>query len=115
MRRYRLNELTDTREGHVLSGIIPGQYLCAGGMGFKKPGQRTHPEPGHIHDDCEVFILLQGRAKMEIDGVFHEMTTGDIIVVEPGEEHHLISDEKDPCVNLWMHAADHPHPDQERA
>ena len=29
---------------------------------------------------------------------------GDIVLIEPGEEHHLLADEEDPIVNLWLHA-----------
>ena len=106
MKRYRLSDLTDTREGHFLKGIVPGEYLYVGGLGFKKPGERSHAEDksAHIHDDCEVFIILQGKGDIEIDGSRYPVTTGDIIVVEPGEDHHLIADMNDPCVNIWCHA-----------
>lgn len=120
MKMLRLSDLADVREGHFLSGVIPGRYLNRGGLGFKAPGFRTHTDDGpggidrHIHpDECEVFILLQGKADMEIDGVMHPMVTGDICVVEPGEDHHLVSDEDDPCVNIWIHAGDRRHRDQE--
>jgi mannose-6-phosphate isomerase-like protein (cupin superfamily) len=119
MRLLRLTELPDNRTSHFLRGVVPGRYLSMGGLGFKAPGVRTHTEDGpggrdwHVHDDAEVFIILQGKARMEIDGESHELTTGDVCVVEPGEDHHLISDEADPCVNLWLHAGEHRHPEQE--
>lgn len=120
MKRYRLTELPDNRDGHFLKGIIGGRFLCMGGMGFKKPGVRTHSNDGpggtdrHVHDDdCEVFVILQGKARMELNGEMHPMTTGDVIVVEPGEDHHLISDDDDPCVNLWLHAGPQRHKDQQ--
>ena len=118
MKRYRLTELPDVKEGHFLKGIVPGEFICRGTLGYKPPGSRTHDHDApdgsdrHVHDECEVFILLQGRATMQIDGVGHPMTTGDVIVVEPGEDHHLVSDENDPCINLWLHAGDRRHPDQ---
>ncbi len=120
MKRYRVHELPDVSEGHLLRGIVPGEFLCMGGLGFKPPGSRTHSNDGpggsdcHVHEsDCEVFVILQGRAVMEIDGTRHELTTGDICVVEPGEDHHLVSDRRDPCVNLWLHAGPRRHPDQQ--
>ncbi len=119
MKRYRLTELADIKEGHVFRDILPGEFICMGGMGYKKPGFRTHTDDGpdgedlHVHeDDREAFVILQGKARMEIDGEFHDMVPGDIIVVEPGEDHHLISDEDDPCINLWLHAGDRRHPEQ---
>lgn len=117
MRKLRLRDLPDTASSHFLEGIIPGKYLCQGGMGFKKPGERTHTNDGpggrdyHVHDDdYEVFVILQGKAIMEIDSVCYPLVTGDICVVEPGEDHHLISDPAEPCINLWLHGADQPHP-----
>jgi hypothetical protein len=122
MRRYRLTDLQDVREGHFLQGLLDGTYLCEGGLGFKKPGERTHTADGpdgsdrHVHEDCEVFIILQGKAEMDIDGERHPLTTGDICIVEPGEDHHLIADPADPCVNVWLHAGEARHPLQrERA
>lgn len=120
MKRCRLNDLADVREGHFLQGILSGEFLCKGGLGFKKPGFRTHTNDGpggqdchvHLDGDCEVFVILQGKARMEIDGTFHDLTTGDIMLIESGEDHHLIADERDPCVNLWLHAGPNRHPDQ---
>ena len=115
MKRYRLTDLPDVSEGHFLSGIVPGEFLREGGLSFKSPGQRTHTGDGpdgsdrHTHDDCEVFVTLQGRGRMEVDGISHPVTTGDVIVIEPGEDHHLIADADDPCVNLWLHAGSRPH------
>lgn len=126
MKRLRLADLDCERNDHILEGVIPGKYLSQGGLSFKKPGQRTHDvgctcpscdgDGCHVHDDgCEVFILLQGKAQMEIDGVAHDMATGDIIVCEPGEDHHLVADESDPCVNLWLHGSESPHENQRPA
>jgi len=123
MKKLTLAELECIGGNHVLHGVIPGKYLSQGGLSFKKPGERSHDTgcacPScdgtgrHVHDeDSEVFILLQGRARMEIDGVFHDMAAGDVIVCEPGEDHHLIADERDPCVNLWLHASDSRHQNQ---
>ena len=103
MIKLRLNQLTDAREGHFLTGFLQGAYLCKGGMGFKGTNVRTHTNDGpegrdhHVHDDdCEAFVILQGKAMMELNGVMHPMVTGDVFIVEPGEDHHLISDPADP-------------------
>ncbi len=118
MKLYRLRDLPDVHEGHFLSGIVPGSYLREGGLGFKPPGFKTHSSDGpdgsdrHIHDDSEVFVILQGKAIMEIDGESVPLRTGDVLVVEPGEDHHLVSDMEYPCVNLWLHAGVERHEDQ---
>ena len=46
---------------------------------------------------------------MEIDGTPHDMITGDVVVCEPGEDHHLVADEEDPCVNITLHTSDSHH------
>ena len=121
MIKLRLNQLSDVREGHFLKGLIPGKYLCEGILSYKPPGLRTHTDDGpggrdwHVHEDHEVFIILQGKATMELDGEMHPMVTGDVFIVEPGEDHHLISDMEDPCINLWLHAGPERHPGQIRA
>ncbi|MHB1295140.1 MAG: cupin domain-containing protein [Anaerolineae bacterium] len=119
MIKLRLADLPDVREGHFLGGLVPGRYLSLGGLSFKPAGFRTHSHEGpggadrHVHaDDHEVFVLLQGKASMEIDGVTHPLVTGDILIVEPGEDHHLVADMEDPCINLWLHAGPERHPDQ---
>jgi quercetin dioxygenase-like cupin family protein len=39
-----------------------------------------------------------------VDDVEHGMHMGDIVLIEPGEEHHLLAGEESPIVNLWLHA-----------
>ena len=119
MRRCTLADLT--RGGrHVLEGLVPGRFLAPGGLSFKAPGERSHDAgfrcPAcdgrcrHVHGDAEVFVILQGHARIEVDGVSHDLAPGDVVVCEPGEDHHLVADPADPCVNLWLNASDHPHP-----
>jgi mannose-6-phosphate isomerase-like protein (cupin superfamily) len=89
-------------------------------MGFKVPGERSHDvgctcaacdgKGRHVHaDDCEVFVILQGRGVVQIDGEAHALRAGDVVVCEPGEDHHLVADEDDPMVNIYLHAGDGPH------
>jgi len=105
---------------HILSGLIAGEFLSHGGMGFKAPGHRSHDvgctckscdgRGRHVHaDDEEVFVILQGKARMEVDGVSHPLKAGDVVICEPGEDHHLVSDADDPCVNIYLHGCDTPH------
>jgi mannose-6-phosphate isomerase-like protein (cupin superfamily) len=111
-------------EHQILQGLIPGKHINKGGMGIKKPKQRSHDvgcdcencdgNGVHIHkDDHEVFIILQGSAKIEINGVPHPLKAGDVAICEPGEDHHLVSDPKDPCINIFLHTSDVPHKNQE--
>lgn len=115
MKRLKLTELGGQFEKHFLEKQVGGEWI-KGGLSFKEAGTRTHDrgcdcascdgEGHHLHDDCEVFIFLAGRAVMEVDGRDYEVGPGEIVICEPGEDHHVRAEEA--CVNLWLHAADGP-------
>jgi len=118
MLRYRIGDLQDRNNGHLLQDMLPGDFICAGGLAFPKPGERSHTNDGpdgrdyHVHHDREAFVILQGKGFMEINGERHPVTTGDIIVVEPGEDHHLNASVDEPLVTLWCHAGPERHKNQ---
>ncbi|MBB6729448.1 cupin domain-containing protein [Cohnella zeiphila] len=119
MRKCRLSDLSDNPDGkHLFRNLMPGSYLSAGGLAFERPGSRSHTNDGpdgtdrHVHSDCEAFLILQGRGTLELDEAFIPIVAGDVIVVEPGEDHHLIASEDDPPVVLWCHAGPQRHPRQ---
>ncbi|MFC5448882.1 cupin domain-containing protein [Paenibacillus aestuarii] len=119
MKKLRISELPDTTKGHFLGAWLPGANLTTGGLAFAKPGERSHTNDGpdgrdyHVHTDCEAFVILQGTGTMQINGEHHPVTVGDIIIVEPGEDHHLNSNANDPVVTLWLHGGDHRHKNQQ--
>ena len=106
MKRFRVDDLASTPlSGHILDGILDGARLYKGGVSFHEPGHVSHrDERPHVETDEEAFILLQGRGWIEIDGVREPAAAGEVLVIEPGEDHHLISSEEEPFVNLWLHA-----------
>lgn len=107
MKKLTLKDLKPAG-GQLFEGVLPGEKLYAGGLSFSKPGEVSHaddnPEGTHIHDDCELFMMVQGKAVVRVNGREEAVKTGDIILVEPGEDHHVISDMEDPAVILWCHA-----------
>ena len=114
MKRLKIPDLNQ-RGRHVLTGIIERRFL-KGGLSFKKPGERTHDigctcptcdgKGHHVHGDAEVFVFLEGKAMMEVDGKKYPVSAGDVVIAEPGEDHHVRADRKFPCVNLWLHGSD---------
>jgi mannose-6-phosphate isomerase-like protein (cupin superfamily) len=110
MRRYRLDQLEIGQTGHFLASIMEGEFIYRGGLSFDKPGVRIHTNDGpggkdwHVHDDEEAFVILQGKLEFEVNGEKHPLSTGDVVIVEPGEDHHPIIDKDDPAVLLWFHA-----------
>jgi mannose-6-phosphate isomerase-like protein (cupin superfamily) len=120
MKKLCFSELCVTGGGHLLQDILPGDYIASGGLAFAKRGERSHTNDGpegkdhHVHTDCKAFLIFQGKGTMEINGEQHPVQTGDLFIVEPGEDHHLISSEEDPIVTLWCHVGPDRHKNQQR-
>ena len=113
MRRYRLDQLPDTDARHVFGGIVAGEFISIGGMFFKPPGHISHAdEMPHVHDDEEIFVILQGKARIRFDQKVEPLSAGDVMVIEPRENHHFESDRIEPCINLSLRCGPKPHPDQ---
>src|SRR5262249_11268300 len=48
----------------------------------------------HFHKECtEVYYILEGQGKMELNGDVVEVSPGTIVYIEPGTPHRLWSDE----------------------
>jgi len=114
MKRYRMSDLGEAALGqHFLASLVDGKRLYHGGLSFHPPDKVTHDEERpHVEVDHEVFCLLQGEGWIEINGMRESARVGDILVIEPGEDHHLISSSHNPFINLWLHANDDGHPNQ---
>ena len=112
MRRYRISDLGSDGPEHVASKLIPGKRIAAGGLSFHAPGGRTHPEGEHYHDHHEVFCIVQGKGRVWVDGREEPIRAGDVIVVEPGEEHYIYADSEQPTINCWFRADDAGNPKQ---
>jgi mannose-6-phosphate isomerase-like protein (cupin superfamily) len=87
------------------SRLLPERFgdknITGGGLYLFQPGETAHPEARHVHDADEVFIFCQGRGVIPIDGVDYPVQTGDVVIVEAGEDHHTRSSEEDPLVAAW--------------
>ena len=100
MRKLYISELQPNG-----SKLLPQQLgdakVVHGGVYVFKPGETAHPEPRHVHDVDEVFIFVQGRGVLPIDGVEHPIQAGDVFIVHKGEDHHTRSSIEDPLVAAW--------------
>ena len=89
---------TDSR---LLPECLGTARIAGGGVYVFKPGETAHPEPRHVHDVDEVFIFVQGKGVLPIDGVDYAVQTGDVVIVQAGEDHHTRSSVDDPLVAAW--------------
>lgn len=112
MRKLSVTDLPDGGTPATLAAIGAGWGpVHRGGISrYDAPGHRTHDEPGrHVHDVPEVFTIVQGSGSLELDGaVVTRFAAGDMLIIEPGEDHHLVSDGAVPLVFTWMHLSPRP-------
>jgi mannose-6-phosphate isomerase-like protein (cupin superfamily) len=109
MKRFRLDQLPPAA-GHVFASIVEGRWIWGeAAVEFRKAGERVPPA---AHDDEEVYVILQGKARVRLDSGVEHLRAGDVMVIEPGERHEFISDEREPCVQLYVHCGPRPHPHQ---
>lgn len=100
MIQLRLSDIQCT-ESRLLPEQLGNARIAAGGVYVFKPGETAHPEARHVHDVDEVFIFVQGRGVIPIDDVDYPIQTGDVVIVEAGEDHHTRSSVEDPLVAAW--------------
>ncbi len=88
-------------DNRILAQYYGSKKLTSGGMYLFEPGEKAHDE-AHTHDVKEVLIFLQGKGTVPINGVEYPLQTGDVVVVEPGEDHRTQSSIEDPLVVAWF-------------
>ena len=100
MRKLRIHELNPSH-GRLLPDVLRDATIVSGGVYVFKPGETAHPEDRHVHDVDEVFVFVQGRGVIPVGGVDHPVETGDVVIVEAGEDHHTRSSVESPLVAAW--------------
>ena len=100
MKRMRITDLTPSAS-RLMPAELGNAAISHGGVYVFKPGETAHPEPVHVHTTAEVFIFVQGKGILPIDGVDYPVQAGDVVIVEAGEDHHTRSSIEDPLVAAW--------------
>jgi mannose-6-phosphate isomerase-like protein (cupin superfamily) len=107
MRKLTVADLPDGGTPATLAALGAGWGpVVRGGISrYDDAGHRTHNESNpHTHDVPEIFTIVQGSGYVEIDGARADtFRAGDLLIIPPGEDHHLISDGAVPLVFTWMH------------
>ena len=89
----------------VENGLYFLSARCAkGGIVLEREVEKgtciVEADPSQLHQ----VVLAQ-----DLDLVLH---AGEVLIIEPGEEHYIIGDPAYPIINLWFHCGDEPHPAQ---
>jgi mannose-6-phosphate isomerase-like protein (cupin superfamily) len=103
VRKLRTTDLAADGADSVLASAVPGHRVGTGGVALLTPGERSYPGERHVHDFPEAFVILAGRGEIEIAGTATGIAAGDVLVVAPGEDHHLVSSVEHPLVTVWLH------------
>ena len=105
MRRKSIWKLPQGSE-NIMDGLLPVGKFIYGGLHIYKPDEVSHAdEERHVHSGhYEVFVCAQGKGVVEVEGVEHEFKVGDVVLIEPGESHHVRADPDDPLTNLYVGA-----------
>jgi mannose-6-phosphate isomerase-like protein (cupin superfamily) len=107
-----MDELPAAAGRHMFSGIVAGEHIWQeAAVEFRGPGETIPPA---AHDDEEIYVILQGKAQVHLDSGVEHLAAGDVMVIEPGETHKFVSDEDEPCVQMYLHCGPEPHPNQVR-
>ena len=88
-------------ETRLLSEYYGEMKMTEAGVYMFKPGEKAHGD-AHTHDVKEVLVIIQGKGVVPIDGVVYPLQTGDVVVVEPSEDHRTQSSVEDPLVVMWF-------------
>ncbi len=81
---YRIQDNTDLKNLVVSSTLLHPQQSTRG-----------HSHPGQE----EVYTFISGSGKMQLGDIIHEVTEGDLILIEDGVFHKVINDTSD---NLYF-------------
>jgi len=100
MKQLRITDLRPDAT-RLFPELLGSAGIAHGGVYVFRPGETAHPEPRHVHEVDEVFIILQGKGVIPIDGIDYPVRTGDVVIVEAGEDHHTRSSVEEPLVTAW--------------
>jgi quercetin dioxygenase-like cupin family protein len=75
---------------------------------IRTPSGEGSPEGLHVHDVDQVFYVLAGTMRVEIDGEVNTLRAGDLVLFPAGRPHRNWNDGAEPTVHLAINA---PAPD----
>ena len=86
-----LVELVGTFNGHIDPNLSLAHISIPAGSS----------DPKHFHKKLtEVYYVLQGNGKLEMEGKVAEVKTGHCVYIPPLTEHRLINDSEQPLIIL---------------
>jgi len=106
----KLFSIRDLPAGRDAADLVPaGAPTAASPRGFVQAGIRYYARgeesADEAHGDWELaLVVMQGRARLVVDGVEHPVAAGDVVFLRADEPCRLCADEVDPAVVLTIGA-----------
>jgi mannose-6-phosphate isomerase-like protein (cupin superfamily) len=103
MRILRVHELSAQENDRAVTELMKGRIIDGCGVAYFPPGIRAHDGERHTHPHDEVFFILSGEITVPItNGPTEIARTGDWVLVNAGEEHHLTNHTKLPTLAIYQ-------------
>lgn len=86
-----------------LTRVLVGPGAPAEAEGFVLGHVTVEPGgaiPLHAHQQEEVYLILSGRGRIEIDGEIRDLKAGDYVYINPNASHHLENASKEEELTL---------------
>ena len=58
--------------------------------------------PHHVHEECELYLCLEGDVSFMVEDQVYPMTRGSVILAHPYEYHHCIYHSNVPNTYYWI-------------
>ncbi|MGD9601215.1 MAG: cupin domain-containing protein [Gammaproteobacteria bacterium] len=100
---FSLDDLTRKVQGKDARFI---EFLRTAGLScgiYHLPAGARDMQAPHLED--EIYLVVSGRAKLEVDGQQHEVTPGKILFVRATTEHSFFNIEEDLTLVAFFGAA----------
>jgi mannose-6-phosphate isomerase-like protein (cupin superfamily) len=94
MKRFRITDL-HPQGSRLMPDIFGQRAIAMGGLRIFHADEAPHRSP-YVHDSDEVLLFVQGRGMLIAEGGEYPVTAGDIVIIEAGESHNLVSEADDP-------------------
>lgn len=80
-------EVKNGRRPYDLGGrqIVTGHFVV-------RDTTPANPFGPHKHEKPELWYVISGQATVTLDGILHDVVSGDLIVIDPWIEHGLHTD-----------------------
>jgi len=103
MKIIRVHETPPEKHRDVVREVFQDRTVVKCGVAQFSPGCFAHEGEKHVHEDDEVFIILTGEITVPIaDGPTDIARTGDWVLIEAGEEHHMSNHTHLPCTAMFL-------------